>query len=232
MTSLRDALDKPMGIDDNARRESIYAALDEANQHDDRIARLTAERDEACAACDALSATVSEIAKQRDEAILRYERATTIRISGNYADTLATMTDEKLERYATYGATELDRQLARDEQAKRANETQFVRIPACEAHNGYLNRVVKLIWTCPTCGGPRGKINPGISFDGSLRLEVDVWHNDCGHIDKYAACRIEADTNGLNTNPMTDAQFDTLNEAEDAGRAASDDEAAQNRRPA
>jgi hypothetical protein len=31
---------------------------------------------------------------------------------------------------------------------------------------------------------------------------------------------------------MTDAQFDTLNEAEDAGRAASDDEAAQNRRPA
>ena len=52
--------------------------------------------------------------------------------------------------------------------------------------------LVKLLWRCPECGGPRGKVIRTVSFDGSRRLAVDGWTNACGHTDKYAKVRDEA----------------------------------------
>lgn len=68
-----------------------------------------------------------------------------------------------------------------------------VTIPAKVEHWGMHKRVVTLPWLCPACGGPRGEPEPGLSYDGSLRLAVDVWTNPCGHVDKYSAVRQEAD---------------------------------------
>jgi len=60
--------------------------------------------------------------------------------------------------------------------------TRTVRIPAV---------AVTLLWFCPSCGGARGEIVPGISYDGSRRLAVDTWSNACGHVDTYAEVRRE-----------------------------------------
>lgn len=67
-----------------------------------------------------------------------------------------------------------------------------VRVPECAEHQGIYAVEVTIDWTCPICSGPRGEVTKGISYDGSLRLEVDCWTNPCGHIDKYAAVREEA----------------------------------------
>ena len=46
--------------------------------------------------------------------------------------------------------------------------------------------------TCPKCGAKRGiKQWQGLSYDGSRRLEVDLWINECSHIDKYSEVREE-----------------------------------------
>lgn len=79
--------------------------------------------------------------------------------------------------------------------------TQDVRrviIPEREMHEGIHRIAVNLVWKCPTCGAERGEIENVLSYDGSRRMSVDGWMNECGHIDKYSAVRREAKTNGLN----------------------------------
>lgn len=72
-------------------------------------------------------------------------------------------------------------------------ETKTVMITACKEHGGYSGNllVVTLPWICPICGGPRGNVFKGLSYDGSRRLEVDCWENACGHIDYYENVRGE-----------------------------------------
>lgn len=71
-------------------------------------------------------------------------------------------------------------------------ETRTVTIPAKDQHEGIYVVVVTLPWVCPVCGGPRGEPGPVCSYDGSLRMTVDGWRNECGHIDKYSTVRKEA----------------------------------------
>lgn len=73
-----------------------------------------------------------------------------------------------------------------------------VTIPSCEMHAGLYRAPVKLRWTCPRCGKPRGEPVPTRSYDGSHCLIVDGWVNPCGHIDYYCDVRTEAKENGLN----------------------------------
>lgn len=73
-----------------------------------------------------------------------------------------------------------------------------VTIPARDEHEGIYSRNVRLAWRCPVCGGERGEVREALSYDGSRRLHVSGWTNACGHIDKYADVRKEADANGLN----------------------------------
>lgn len=79
---------------------------------------------------------------------------------------------------------------------------QTVEIPACDQHEGVYRARVLLYWVCPICGGPRGKITPVVSYDGSLRMVVDGWSNPCGHVDKYSAVRHEAQINNLNNKTL------------------------------
>lgn len=67
-----------------------------------------------------------------------------------------------------------------------------VTIPAMNEHMGIHETNVTLLWVCPTCGGPRGEVYKGRSYDGSRSMTVDCWENPCGHLDIYAACRAEA----------------------------------------
>lgn len=78
------------------------------------------------------------------------------------------------------------------------DKIRTVCIPACENHEGFYKVNILLNWICPICGKPRGEIKKGLSYDGSLRLDCDVWDNPCGHIDKYEDVRKEALQNGLN----------------------------------
>jgi hypothetical protein len=71
-------------------------------------------------------------------------------------------------------------------------EVREVTIPACDEHGGWASTRVSLLWECPQCGGPRGDVRKGISYDGSRRLTVDQWDNPCGHVDLYRAIRKEA----------------------------------------
>lgn len=69
--------------------------------------------------------------------------------------------------------------------------TKTVTIPACEIHHGLFKIDVTLGWICPKCGGERGEVYKGRSYDGSRWMEVDCWDNPCGHVDKYDAVRKE-----------------------------------------
>jgi hypothetical protein len=69
-----------------------------------------------------------------------------------------------------------------------------VTIPACNQHEGspFNLMTVEISDQCPKCGAKRGvKRWSGLSFDGSRRLVVDCWSNECGHIDKYEEVRKE-----------------------------------------
>lgn len=58
-------------------------------------------------------------------------------------------------------------------------------------HPGYL-RKLEISDQCPKCGAKRGiKRWKGFSYDGSRRLVVDCWDNECKHIDKYRDVRKE-----------------------------------------
>ena len=70
----------------------------------------------------------------------------------------------------------------------------LVRIPNMTEHAGNPWNVitVEIDDKCPHCGAKRGvKRWSGPSFDGSRRLEVDCWRNECGHVDKYSDVRRE-----------------------------------------
>lgn len=80
----------------------------------------------------------------------------------------------------------------------RHGKVRAVTIPACAEHNGFYSMQVNLYWVCPVCGEPRGEPYDTISYDGSRRLGVHGWQNQCGHIDRYNNVREEAEINGLN----------------------------------
>jgi hypothetical protein len=73
-----------------------------------------------------------------------------------------------------------------------ATEQRTVTIPGCVNHAGHHAIQVTLDWVCRECGVPRGEPHPALSYDGSRRLNVEGWSNDCGHVDSYAAMRAEA----------------------------------------
>lgn len=64
----------------------------------------------------------------------------------------------------------------------------IVEIPIKTEHEGYPGylRKFEIADTCPKCGAKRGVERwKGLSYDGSRRLNVDCWKNECGHIDLY-----------------------------------------------
>lgn len=69
----------------------------------------------------------------------------------------------------------------------------IVTIPKKSEHDGYPGNVVTLEISdnCPECGAKRGRPFGALSYDGSRRLNVDGWRNECGHIDKYDNVRKE-----------------------------------------
>ena len=75
----------------------------------------------------------------------------------------------------------------------------IVKIPSCQEHAGYPGNVIKVEISdlCPRCGKPRGKPFSTISYDGSRRLHVDGWENECEHVDRYSEIR-EGITSGVN----------------------------------
>lgn len=70
-----------------------------------------------------------------------------------------------------------------------------VTIPAKQEHEGLYSMVVTISKKCPICGGERGNPYPTISYDGSRRLHVDGWQNNCGHLDRYSEVRKESREN-------------------------------------
>ena len=65
----------------------------------------------------------------------------------------------------------------------------IVKIPTVTEHEGYPGYIgyYKIADTCPVCGAKRGiKRWKGLSYDGSRRLSVDCWRNECDHIDIYS----------------------------------------------
>lgn len=70
----------------------------------------------------------------------------------------------------------------------------IVTIPICTQHAGYPGNIKKyqIKDECPKCGKKRGIERwEGPSYDGSRRLYVDCWKNECGHIDTYSEIRKE-----------------------------------------
>lgn len=64
-----------------------------------------------------------------------------------------------------------------------------VTIPRTAQHAGYDGNLltVDISDKCPKCGAKRAvKRWKGLSYDGSMRLQVDCWDNECGHVDKYS----------------------------------------------
>lgn len=64
-----------------------------------------------------------------------------------------------------------------------------ITIPATEDHEGYRSIKLMVPAVCIHCGGPRGEVYGGWSFDGSRRLAVSCWNNPCGHVEKYGELR-------------------------------------------
>ncbi|MCI3877731.1 MULTISPECIES: hypothetical protein [Acinetobacter] len=71
-----------------------------------------------------------------------------------------------------------------------ATQAKKITIPAVADHEGYRSMTVTLPWVCMHCGGPRGEIKPGMSYDGGLKMQVDMWDNPCGHLESYADVRV------------------------------------------
>ena len=67
----------------------------------------------------------------------------------------------------------------------------IVTIPRKQNHEGFLSMTLEISDYCPDCGKKRGLPKPGFSYDGSRKLNVSVWENPCGHIDKYSDIRKE-----------------------------------------
>lgn len=60
------------------------------------------------------------------------------------------------------------------------------------SYEGVTVRTLTLVWTCPVCGGERGKPRDGRVIEDGWHYYVHVWDNPCGHHDMYAACLVEA----------------------------------------
>lgn len=61
--------------------------------------------------------------------------------------------------------------------------------------SGLTNPVVRTVTisaACPKCGGPRGIPRNLNQYDDGAHYSVDVWDNECGHVDSYAAVLAEA----------------------------------------
>jgi len=61
--------------------------------------------------------------------------------------------------------------------------------------SGPINPVVRTVTIsskCPQCGGPRGKATNLNQCDDGAYYSVDVWFNQCGHVDMYEAVAAEA----------------------------------------
>ncbi len=72
--------------------------------------------------------------------------------------------------------------------------TITVKIPKITEHAGYPGNLmtIQISDKCPKCGGKRAtKRWEGLSYDGSRRLIVDCWQNECGHLDLYSEVREE-----------------------------------------
>lgn len=67
----------------------------------------------------------------------------------------------------------------------------IVTIPSSQEHAGIGLATFEISDLCPVCGGKRGEIFGTHSFDGSRRLNVDGWNNQCGHVDTYEDVRKE-----------------------------------------
>lgn len=70
----------------------------------------------------------------------------------------------------------------------------IVTIPKITEHAGYPGNLItiEISDVCPKCGAKRGtRIWDGFSYDGSRRLNVTCWSNECGHIDFYSDVRKE-----------------------------------------
>ncbi len=68
----------------------------------------------------------------------------------------------------------------------------IVQIPATAEHMGIHSITVTISDLCPKCGAKRGTERwRGFSYDGSRRLGVDCWSNECGHVDSYTEVRAE-----------------------------------------
>lgn len=86
----------------------------------------------------------------------------------------------------------------------------IVEIPRTQEHAGYPGNVIKveIADTCPKCGAKRGvKAWKGLSYDGSRRLSVDCWENECGHVDLYSEVRIEGKPVHWDTPTITELEI-------------------------
>jgi hypothetical protein len=69
-----------------------------------------------------------------------------------------------------------------------------VTIPRITEHGGspLCLMTIDIPDACPKCGERRGVRRwEGFSYDGSRRLVVDCWENECGHVDTYRDVRLE-----------------------------------------
>lgn len=69
-------------------------------------------------------------------------------------------------------------------------EQRAITIPSRAEHDGFHSMTVTLPWVCIHCGAPRGEPFKSTSWDGRRQLEVDSWHNPCGHVEKYSELRM------------------------------------------
>jgi hypothetical protein len=47
--------------------------------------------------------------------------------------------------------------------------------------------------TCPICGSKRGKPKWHNQPEDGEWFQVNIWHNECGHIDTYRDCYFESE---------------------------------------
>lgn len=53
------------------------------------------------------------------------------------------------------------------------------------SYQGITLETVRVEWTCPKCGKPRGPVRYRTFCEDGEYYSVSVWENECGHVDKY-----------------------------------------------
>jgi hypothetical protein len=92
----------------------------------------------------------------------------------------------------------------------------IVEIPSCSEHEGYSGNLIKVALPLKCeCGGDRAvSISRGLSYDGSRRLNVDMWSNSCGCIDTYPIVRkwiVDGKAHRVHDDTMTTYQDRRIN---------------------